>query len=277
MGGSSFFGGAGANGASGGNGIPGAPNTGGGGGGAGGQVVSNSASGSGGGSGGYVDAIIIPTAAQVFAYVVGVGGTAQLAGTSGYAGGAGGSGYIEVTEFYSNLALGTTASVAPNTMFSGPTSGASAVPAFRTLVSADLPGCYFKAIMGATVCSSSTPTKVVFASISHDSDSAGSMGTSLWTCPAGKGGYYSILGNIQFGSATSVASAPIALTPYINSANSEIHYVYVPAFTGQVGAGSTWFVFLSPGDTVGFAAQASAAAGATTNGGTFSIIKQLGN
>lgn len=88
----SFFGGQGkSNGA-------GVTNTGGGGGGA--EGPSLGFPGSGGGSGGYVEALIIPTAGQVFAYAVGAAGTAGSAGTGGSAGGIGGSGYIEVTECY---------------------------------------------------------------------------------------------------------------------------------------------------------------------------------
>ncbi len=73
-------------------------NTGTGGGGAGNPTAGNT--GAGGGAGGYVDAIIVPTASQVFAYSIGTAGTAGAVGTSGFVGGAGGSGYVEVTEYY---------------------------------------------------------------------------------------------------------------------------------------------------------------------------------
>lgn len=97
-GGSSPLGGAGASSFP---GTAGAANSGSGGGGgyATGTVVNN-VSGSGGAPGAYVEAILFPTAGQVYAYSVGVGGTAGPAGTNGTAGGAGGSGGIWIEEHY---------------------------------------------------------------------------------------------------------------------------------------------------------------------------------
>ncbi len=93
-------------------GAAGGANSGGGGQGGGNNATTNVISGSGGGSGGVVDSIIIPTSGQVFAYVVGAGGSTNgAAGTSGFAGGNGGSGYIEVTEYYNNGAIGTATNV----------------------------------------------------------------------------------------------------------------------------------------------------------------------
>lgn len=80
-------------------GVAGATNTGAGGGG-GSSGTGGGQGGGGGGAGGFVDAIIVPTASEVFAYTVGGAGTAGTAGTSGFAGGAGAAGYIEVTEYY---------------------------------------------------------------------------------------------------------------------------------------------------------------------------------
>lgn len=100
-GGSSVFGGAGKgffNGT--GAGSAGATNTGGGG---GGGAVSGASGGGGGGSGGFVDAIIISPSAT-YTYTVGASGSA---GTGTGAGGAGAAGYIEVTEYYNNGAVGT--------------------------------------------------------------------------------------------------------------------------------------------------------------------------
>lgn len=56
--------------------------------------------GAGGGAGGYIEAMIAPTAGQVFAYSIGAGGTSGAAGSSGSAGGVGGSGVIIVEEHY---------------------------------------------------------------------------------------------------------------------------------------------------------------------------------
>lgn len=97
-GGANSLGGAGAGGPSNGAGQAGTTNTGAGGG--GGGMNSSGVAGAGGGAGGFVDAIITPTAGQVFAYAVGAGGTAGTAGTNGHIGGAGAAGYIEVREYY---------------------------------------------------------------------------------------------------------------------------------------------------------------------------------
>jgi len=99
IGGSSAFGGGGSSGYTGVGGA-GAANSGGGGGGAGNQHTSTLISGAGGGAGGFVDAIIVPTASQVFAYVVGAGGAGGTAGTNGFAGGAGAAGQILIEEYY---------------------------------------------------------------------------------------------------------------------------------------------------------------------------------
>ena len=66
-------------------------------GGGGGGAPSGGICGPGGGAGGYVEAMIIPTAGQVFAYSVGAGGSG---GSSTHNGGTGGSGVIVVMEFY---------------------------------------------------------------------------------------------------------------------------------------------------------------------------------
>lgn len=83
-------------------------NTGAGGGGAGSPATG--ATGGSGAAGGYIDAIIVsPT--TIYSYAIGTAGTAGIAGTSGMAGGAGGSGYIEVTEYYYNGAIGTATTI----------------------------------------------------------------------------------------------------------------------------------------------------------------------
>lgn len=75
-------------------------NTGGGGGGGGGfSSALGQSVGPGGGEGGEFQAVIIPTAGQVFAYVCGGGGSAGAAGSgTGFAGTAGAGGFIYVTE-----------------------------------------------------------------------------------------------------------------------------------------------------------------------------------
>jgi hypothetical protein len=76
-----------------------AANTGAGGGGGGGTNSSAEAFG-GGGAGGWIEAIIVPTAGQVFPYAVGAAGAAG-ANTGNYGTAtAGSAGYIEVMEFY---------------------------------------------------------------------------------------------------------------------------------------------------------------------------------
>ncbi len=105
------FGGAGGGGTIAAVGTAAAANTGSGGGGAGWSNGATFDGGAGGGAGGYVDAIIAPTAAQVFAYVVGTGGAGGSAGTGGNLGGAGANGYIEITEYYANGAIGTATNV----------------------------------------------------------------------------------------------------------------------------------------------------------------------
>lgn len=81
-------------------GAAGIANTGGGGQGGGSNGTAATNTGGGGGSGSYIEAYIIPTASQVFAYSVGAGGTAGTAGVNGLAGGAGGSSMIIVEEFF---------------------------------------------------------------------------------------------------------------------------------------------------------------------------------
>jgi hypothetical protein len=100
-GGNSFMGGGGGGtGYGGGVANPGAANTGGGAGGCQVAGVANTTTGSGGGAGCYLEAIIFPTALQVFAYSVGAAGTAGAAGSSGQAGAIGGSGFITIEEHY---------------------------------------------------------------------------------------------------------------------------------------------------------------------------------
>lgn len=113
-------------------------NSGSGGGGAVTGPQTNADAGGGGGAGGFVDAII-NSPNSTYSYSVGISGTAGTAGTNGFAGGTGGSGYIEVTEYYTALAVGTSAAVTANYVMAGPTSGAAASPTFRALVNADIP------------------------------------------------------------------------------------------------------------------------------------------
>jgi hypothetical protein len=154
-----FGGGGGGGGYSNGPGQAAPASTGAGGGGAG-FGSSNGYTGGGGGAGAFVDAIVVPTAGQVFAYQVGGAGGGGAAGAGGAAGGNGGGGYIEITEYYTNLAVGTQAAIPANQVMAGPSSGASAQPTFRALAAADLP-----AVIG----------------MSYTDSSAGGIGTSLAT------------------------------------------------------------------------------------------------
>jgi hypothetical protein len=118
-------------------GISATANSGAGGGGGGGTTGAsiNSSAGGGGGAGGFIDAFIIPTAGQTFAYSVGAGGTAGAAGSGGgpQAGGAGGSGIIEVTEYYNNGAVGTATTITGSVTAAqvlGTTAGGNAAAGF---------------------------------------------------------------------------------------------------------------------------------------------------
>ena len=73
-------------------------NTGAGGGGGGNNITVGGATGPGGSAGCYIEALI-NTPAATYTYSVGIGGAAQLAGTSGYAGGAGSSGRIIIEAY----------------------------------------------------------------------------------------------------------------------------------------------------------------------------------
>ena len=129
IGAASFFGGSGAASVNGQAGTAGVTNTG-----AGGQGGAGTTSaivpGAGGGAGGFVDAIISSPSAT-YSYAVGAAGTAGGAGTNGTAGGLGGSGYIEVIEYYSNVAISATTSVSAGTYYGGPYSGSATTPSFK--------------------------------------------------------------------------------------------------------------------------------------------------
>lgn len=87
--------------------------------GGGGNNTAGADAGTGGAAGGFIDAIINSPSAT-YTYSVGTGGTGGGAGTSGLAGGNGAEGYIEVTEYYANGAIGTatalTGSVTPTNL-----------------------------------------------------------------------------------------------------------------------------------------------------------------
>lgn len=97
IGGTTPFGGAGANNGNG-AGFSAQTNSGSGGGGASTATLASSGSGGGGGAGGYLE-IIVSSPASTYTYSVGAGGAQGTAGT-GSLGGAGGSGYIVIEEFY---------------------------------------------------------------------------------------------------------------------------------------------------------------------------------
>ncbi len=103
-------------------------NTGGGGGGGGASAGVNS--GGGGGGGGYVENIYTSPSAT-YSYSVGSAVGGGTGGTSGSNGSSSGSGYIEIIEYYNNLAVGTTAAVAAGTYLGGPYSGSAASPSFK--------------------------------------------------------------------------------------------------------------------------------------------------
>ena len=88
--------------------------------------------GCGGGSGGFLD-VIINNPSATYAYSVGAGGAGGTAGTSGNAGGAGAGGYIEVTEYYQNGAVGTATSITGQITSSNVQSSAFTAPTFTRL------------------------------------------------------------------------------------------------------------------------------------------------
>lgn len=126
-GGNSAFGGGGSSNDGSGAGGAGATNSGAGGGGGSTNSVSATSSGGGGGAGGFVDAILTSPSAT-YTYTV---GASVAGGTGSTSGGAGAAGYIEVTEYYTNLAIGTSTAVTAGTYFGGPYSGSSATPTFK--------------------------------------------------------------------------------------------------------------------------------------------------
>lgn len=147
-------------------------NTGCGGSGGGGGATANLYSGGGGGAGGYVDAIIASPSAS-YTYTVGAKGSGGTAGGSGYAGGDGGSGYIEVTEYYYNGAIGTATNV----------TGIVAVANGGTGLSASANGRYFSS---TTTISGSLAT-VVYATQGFDARGNYNNSTGIFTCTvAGK-------------------------------------------------------------------------------------------
>lgn len=191
-------------------------NSGGGGGGAGGNT--GVYSGAGGGSGGFVDALITSPSAT-YSYAVGAGGAGGSAGTSGSVGGAGGSGYIEVTEYYINLSVGTTTSVAAGTFFAGPVSGSNANPTFRALQAPTVQS--FTSSTGTYT----TPAGVLYikvnitggggagggsgASGNGNNGNNSTFGTSLLTAGGGAGGLQNS-GNAGSGGSNTINSPAIA-------------------------------------------------------------------
>jgi hypothetical protein len=201
-GGTNPFGGAGTSTFGGTPGGPGVPNTGAGGAGAGTGITAADYPGFGGGAGGFVDAIINSPIAT-YSYSTALGGAGGTAGTSGFAGGDGGSGYIEVTAYFSNFSVGTSASVLANTVLAGPSSGANAGPTFRNLVQADLPA----AVAAQYYCSVSTSitsgNPINFDTPSFDTNLAVTIGASWkFTVPAGLDGIYNISVNAETSSGT---------------------------------------------------------------------------
>lgn len=203
------FGGQGSGGAvGGGNGVAAALNSGSGGGSGGNAGVSYS--GGGGGAGGFIDAII-PTPAASYSYAIGTAGSVGAAGTGGFTGGLGGAGYIEVTEYYTGLVVGTSQAVtAANKVYAGPASGSAAVPSFRALVAADIPAVVASK---ATRITSSATITTSLAAITLNSvifDTTSSMsGSGVYTAP--NTGYYNVSYSLSavFGVGSTIIQAAI--------------------------------------------------------------------
>jgi len=154
-------------------------------------------SGGGGGSGGFIDAII-PTPSTSYTYVIGAGGTVGAAGTSGFTGGLGGTGYIEVTEYYTGLVVGTSqAVIAANKIYSGPSSGAASTPAFRGLNVTDMPTTCIVRVVNNTTQSltTATETTVNFQTTNTDNLSTWSSNTTF-TAPTT--GFYIVTLDVEY-------------------------------------------------------------------------------
>lgn len=243
-GGTSPFGGAGGGGL--GNvavGTAGITNTGSGGGGAG--SPNQGISGGGGGGGGYIDALLTPTAGQVYAYVVGAAGTAGAAGTSGAAGGAGGSGIIIVTEFYPNTGvnIASTLIAVPPTVqkFTSGTSATYTTPAGVSYIEVEMVG-------GGGGGSGGGTSSVTTAG----NGGTTSFGTSMFSCGGGQGGQSSGAGGT--GGTSTLGTGPVG-TAFVGGVGGK--YVIITSATGSFGGTSPF----------GGAGAANAAAVANTGSG----------
>lgn len=235
------FSGGGTGGAGGGTGGAPVANSGAGGGGGGGAAGVNIVAGGGGGAGGYIDVIIFPSAGQTFTYTVGAAGSAGGAGTSGVAGTAGAAGYIEVLEFYTNYAVGTTTSVSANNVLVGPTSGAAANPTFRALVANDAPTAMALNVSYNSASASISANAVFkYDTTVFDTNSGWSVSTGLYTVPAGLGGKY-LVSFRGLGGATFNAYLKV---------NGTATDVLCTVTNGVAGSGSA-IVSLSAADTIG--------------------------
>jgi hypothetical protein len=253
-------------------------NTGGGGSGASTTGANGDGGGAGGGGGAYID-VIITSPASSYSYSVGGGGSSGSGGTN--LGGAGGSGLIIVNEYYNNLAVGTTAAVTANYVLAGPSSGSAASPAFRALVTTDIPGfsCKYVNTAGTTI---STTATVPFATKVYDT-SGTTVSSGVFTAPfAGKfritANFY--IGSVNLSTSQAVYSAfLVTSTPEGLSAAQE----FAQNIVGSGASQSRTIVMtktysLSLGDTV--AAQMGSDVSTTlasTSGRNYLCIEWVGN
>lgn len=175
-------------------------------GGAGGSTSSSAGgAGAGGGAGGFIDSTIVSPSAT-YSYAVGAAGAASTGSpTNGFVGAAGSAGYIEVTEFYSNVSIGTATSVAANLILAGPTSGSAANPGFRNMVGADTLSqgtvtLYTASSTFTTPSTSTTSTKYSYIILGGGGGGGGANGAGA----AGGGGG---AGAFAYGTFTGVAAS----------------------------------------------------------------------
>jgi hypothetical protein len=177
-GGAGFFGGAGKGGSDNG-GSAASTNSGAGGGGAGSASTAGHVAGAGGGAGGYVKALIVNPAAT---YTYSIGASASGGTGSDFNGGAGGSGYIVVTEYYNNGAVGTATNVTGVVAVANGGTGVTSIPSARV-----------SGTTGQTITTGSTAT-VIYNTKAFDTATAFNTSTGVYTVPVA--GKYLVSGSV---------------------------------------------------------------------------------
>ncbi len=256
----------------------GATNSGAGGGGGSGTNGATHYPGAGGGGGAYIDALIVSPSAT-YSYTVGTGGAGGTGGSSNPNGGAGAAGYIEVTEYYTNLAIGTSAAVTANYVMAGPTSGAAAAPTFRALTNADaavIPACRY---YGSNTTIGTGDTIIIHPTVVYDNASLYNTGTGTLT--ASRAGRWLLTTSLLGPSLSWTAGTEFRASAYVNgSVDSYIFNVYAnTTYSGRLAATGSTVLTLAASDTVliKMLQVSSAAIDVTNNYRDFFTFTWLGN